>query len=306
MLVFFVHFNSPDMTADNFKELLLLIFTSTQSAIAAAATASTAERLVVLVFTLCHQFIELRHSHASGPGKSSVPAHVVPALDAMIGIDTCTDVEVIFRLVEVKLCTANTISFDDLPDPETETTTVINISKLRKGDKEGLLSMERGRTGSQSSNNSAGGQGNLNSSSHAFATGVDPAVSGNTATDTLLDFSVHSNSNSNVDRSAHSGAPAASSAGGVSAVPQQPDLPAKQKLDASEVKYLEWSTPRLGIHRERAQSELSRLFRYLRSSQILAVRGQARHFIKIKRKVELEMLRLPLRCQWKLGVAHEV
>ena len=68
-----------------------------------------------MTFTLCHQFIEVRHSLAAGQRFAE---HVLPALDAMIGIDTCVDVAVIFRLVDINMCTANTISFEELPEAQ--------------------------------------------------------------------------------------------------------------------------------------------------------------------------------------------
>jgi hypothetical protein len=304
MLVYFINCNSADLTAEQFQEMLLSIFSQCQVAISAHADAGPVskqkpgstvmespvkqqptntvnERIMVLVFTICHQFIELRHTLASDP--DSVCAYVLPTLDAMIGIDTCIDVDVIFRLVEVKLCTANTISFEELPDEADPEDKRSNSNGSNHGD---------AGAGKGSANSSGHGSGQPNTGDASYLS-VGRGRN-NSGTSSLLNLSSHSNTDT----------PAGSTPKMGSSLPPVPQKHPRAAMDPAEMRYLEWLTPRQGVHADRVTAEILRIRRQERGRE-LGRDAVGRHWRRVCIKLQSEALRVHRPCQWKLGVAHE-
>lgn len=99
---------------DQFHDFILTLLTSLQSVHEDTMVPVNVRGIFdSLVFSMMHRFIELRHSVANG---EYVAPHVLPTMDAMIGVENLQDVDLIFRLVVVSLRTANTITFEELPD----------------------------------------------------------------------------------------------------------------------------------------------------------------------------------------------
>lgn len=105
-------------TADTFKDFIMLIFSNLQESVNdVTISEELTGRYCALVYLIMHHFLDIRHKIASG---EAVSAHVLPALDALAGVDTAKDVKLIFRLLEVCMRTADTISFADVSSDEME------------------------------------------------------------------------------------------------------------------------------------------------------------------------------------------
>ena len=103
-------------TAEAFKEFVMLIFCNLQESMNDPSVPEELNgRYCALVYLIMHHFLEIRHKIASGV---NVSAHVLPALDALAGVDTAKDVKLIFRLLEVCMRTADPISFADVSTDE--------------------------------------------------------------------------------------------------------------------------------------------------------------------------------------------
>lgn len=103
-------------TAEAFKEFVMLIFCNLQESMNdPSVPEELTGRYCALVYLIMHHFLEIRHKIASGV---TVSAHVLPALDALAGVDTAKDVKLIFRLLEVCMRTADPISFADVSTDE--------------------------------------------------------------------------------------------------------------------------------------------------------------------------------------------
>ena len=107
-------------TAEAFKEFVMLIFSNLQESMNdPSVPEELTGRYCALVYLIMHHFLEIRHKIASGV---TVSAHVLPALDALAGVDTAKDVKLIFRLLEVCMRTADPISFADVSTDEMDGT----------------------------------------------------------------------------------------------------------------------------------------------------------------------------------------
>jgi hypothetical protein len=105
-------------SADAFKDFIMLIFSNLQESVNdETLSEELTGRYCALVYLIMHHFLDIRHKIASG---EAVSAHVLPALDALAGVDTAKDVKLIFRLLEVCMRTADTISFADVSSDEME------------------------------------------------------------------------------------------------------------------------------------------------------------------------------------------
>lgn len=109
-------------SAEAFKEFVMLIFCNLQESMNdPSVPEELTGRYSALVYLIMHHFLEIRHKIASGV---NVSAHVLPALDALAGVDTAKDVKLIFRLLEVCMRTADPISFADVSTDEMDGTAV--------------------------------------------------------------------------------------------------------------------------------------------------------------------------------------
>ena len=107
-------------SAEAFKEFVMLIFCNLQESMNdPSVPEELTGRYCALVYLIMHHFLEIRHKIASGV---TVSAHVLPALDALAGVDTAKDVKLIFRLLEVCMRTADPISFADVSTDEMDGT----------------------------------------------------------------------------------------------------------------------------------------------------------------------------------------
>lgn len=107
-------------SAEAFKEFVMLIFCNLQESMNdPSVPEELTGRYSALVYLIMHHFLEIRHKIASGV---NVSAHVLPALDALAGVDTAKDVKLIFRLLEVCMRTADPISFADVSTDEMDGT----------------------------------------------------------------------------------------------------------------------------------------------------------------------------------------
>ena len=107
-------------TADSFKDFIMLIFNNLQGSIFDdSVSEELSGRYSALVYLIMHHFLDVRHRIASG---ETVAPHILPALDALAGVDTAKDVKLIFRLLDVCMRTADTISFADINMEHTENT----------------------------------------------------------------------------------------------------------------------------------------------------------------------------------------
>ena len=107
-------------TADGYKEFIVFLFSNLQEIVNdESLPEALTGRYSALVYLMMHHFLDIRHQIASGVAVSQ---HVLPALDALAGVDTAKDVKLIFRLLEVSMRTADTISFADVSADEMEPT----------------------------------------------------------------------------------------------------------------------------------------------------------------------------------------
>jgi hypothetical protein len=100
------------VTGNGFKSILMHILVALKDCINNKATPEYLQgRYSALLFGIMHSFIELRHSSSNG---GHVSEQVLPALDALIGIDSCTDINLIFKLLDVTMRKADAISFEEV------------------------------------------------------------------------------------------------------------------------------------------------------------------------------------------------
>ena len=93
-------------TADGYKEFIVYLFSHLQEVVNdESVPEALTGRYSALVYLIMHHFLDIRHQIASG---IAVSPHVLPALDALAGVDTAKDVKLIFRLLEVSMRTADT------------------------------------------------------------------------------------------------------------------------------------------------------------------------------------------------------
>lgn len=105
-------------TADSFKDFIMLIFNNLQGSIFDdSVSEELSGRYCALVYLIMHHFLDVRHRMASG---ETLAPHILPALDALAGVDTAKDVKLIFRLLDVCMRTADTISFADINTENTD------------------------------------------------------------------------------------------------------------------------------------------------------------------------------------------
>ena len=83
-----------------FRDFMAKLFSQLRAAIHSnSLDDEVRDRYRALVYHIMHHFIDLRHTYAS---KGSVPAHVAPTLEALTGIDTQKECNVIFDMLEKK------------------------------------------------------------------------------------------------------------------------------------------------------------------------------------------------------------
>ena len=122
--------NSQPMTADSYKEFILYVFARIQEAVSDPSLPEYLNgRYCALVYQIIHFFFDLRQTQENG---GTVAPHALPALDALCGVESCNDVKIIFRLLEVSMHTADTISFQE-DDAGDELITFGDIDSTARG-----------------------------------------------------------------------------------------------------------------------------------------------------------------------------
>lgn len=104
------------MTADEYRQLLVLVFTRLETAIR-EPTLSPAllDKYRALVLRLAHHLGDQRrlaNRQTLHLGDEPVPAHVVPTVDVLSGIENCRDADAVFELIRIAVVFADSISFD--------------------------------------------------------------------------------------------------------------------------------------------------------------------------------------------------
>lgn len=74
-----------------------------------SSTSTLFGRYSAFMFNIMHYFSDLRELPNA---RGIVPAHVVPILDALLGVDSCNQVQLLFQLVTVSLNASDIISFN--------------------------------------------------------------------------------------------------------------------------------------------------------------------------------------------------
>lgn len=102
-------------SSDVIKEYLLLVFEQLQRTIETnpdlepdSAISDYNAKFAALLFKFMHFFSEIREQSLTG---GNIPAHVIPILDALLGVDTCNQLPLLFQLVPVSLKASDIVSF---------------------------------------------------------------------------------------------------------------------------------------------------------------------------------------------------
>ncbi|KAJ1441520.1 hypothetical protein B484DRAFT_390676, partial [Ochromonadaceae sp. CCMP2298] len=290
-------------------------------------------RYTALVFGIMHSFIELRHNAHQGVLSDQAG----PVLEALLGIDSCNDVNQVFALAHVALRRAQVISFEEVEEVEVE----VPMEEMPLTGVGGVGLEVEGMEGEGVGVEGAGagggeGVGGFTSESYISLTSV-PSV--RVSVQGRQDSSEGEGEGGGLavqlgklvmDGEGDTSAPASASAGveGESAgptltpadttptvAPSPIDSIATSSIASSagsvsspqhaqQEQYLQWLQLREGISAERVDSERARL---VRSRDTLELTSQAtsKFWRKARRKVESECFQQSHQCQWKLGVAHE-
>eukprot|EP01038_Epipyxis_sp_PR26KG_P005336 gene5336-7405_t len=99
------------ISGDGFKSIVMRILKSLRSIIEDKnSTDYRKSGCKNLVFDIMIFFGKIRHSIAIG---INVSKHIIPMMDILVGVDSCSDIDLIFKLLEVTMRTADSISFED-------------------------------------------------------------------------------------------------------------------------------------------------------------------------------------------------
>jgi hypothetical protein len=279
------------MSVDEYKQYIVQTFTRIESVCKDQALDTAIRgRYHALIYRLCHFFGDLRHSMVkSEDGEDPVPSYVIPALDAMSGIENHHDVEVIFEIFRVSLIFADTVAFDNLDAGDTESAQIgaafVNTNDVKS-------------TSPPPPPTTTADLLSLDDLAEPLPSARLPAASNSSGLDSPLpDDSQHS-------QHSHSSNP---SVDGGNTKDREWISPSALSLMTSvkDPQYATWVRIRGGIVTDRVDSERLRLSQCMQSLDMNTAAVE-KHWGKLQRKVESESFLLSHPCQWKLGVAHEV
>lgn len=275
--------NWAPITGDQFKSLLILIFNALREAIHDQKLSNLLQnKYAALVFAIMHFFIDKRHYYHSGGILSD---QVLPVLDALAGVDSCSDITLIFKLLDVSMNKAENISFEENEIEETEEEPIVNVDNVVISD--------------------------LNITSHNLDTTKSTEIPTEPITvrqdDLLINFeeyvtlpSKQSNNENLINLKVET-----LNSTTIDQVPKVDLLVTDLTEDKSRDQlYLQWVKVRLGISIERVDSERARLSRSMDTID-LTLEATKKFWRKAIRKVESELFNESHVCQWKIGVAHE-
>lgn len=243
---------------------------------------SIRSQYTALMFMIMHFFIDLRHSIAMSNSFENIPDHVVPMMDDLIGIDNCNDIDLIFKLLDVAMRTADPISFEE-------------------NDQEGAMMLDDDHDHDDNKSISAADEpllsfddieenGNNIIPSQDKVSEVMPAIQ----TKQVASEGKTSDSLSEISPQSMSSADLASVFGQIS----------QQEDKSREKAFQKWISIRTGISSERIDSERARMTRAMDALD-LSYAATDKYWKKVSRKIESECFLQYHRCQWKLGVSHE-
>ncbi len=227
-------------------------------------------RYSALIFGVMHFFIEIRHSQSEG---KRVPEHVSGVVDALVGIDNCNDLDLIFKLLDVSMFRATAISFEEEAEAHAQSSPLPAAPPAadeEPSQQQVLLDM-------------------LDMTAPPIVP-ADP------------DHCVEAGSSSGAhgaDEDLHDSedelcAPRA----------ENSQTPEAMEQQARDQKFSKWLRTRQGISSERVDSERAKLSRSMDTLD-LSSEATKKFWKKARRKVESECFLEAHKCQWKLGVAHE-
>jgi hypothetical protein len=299
------------ITGNGYKSSLMVILTTLKDAIQAPTTPEYLRgRYSALVFGIMHSFIEIRHLVAGG---GTISQQLLPALDALMGIDSCNDINLIFKLLDVTMRKADAISFeevevqDDSSDsPRSEhvsaSESYISLNKEKfTPDDDKLVKLPAEESGGDYSDLPLEG-GMVEPSPEPSMPVTDDAtpVVGTAGGSERSSPKV-------VEGGSRGRSPMPGAA--VATRPQQSaqhfsSYTALSEATHKEAHFKQWLSVRQGISTERVDSERARLSRSMDTLDLTSM-ATKKFWKKARRKVESESFLQTHACQWKLGVAHE-
>jgi hypothetical protein len=255
-------------------------------------------RYSALVFGIMHSFIEFRHFVASG---GTLSEQVLTVLDALMGIDSCNDIALIFKLLDVTMRKADAISFEEVEvqdDGDSPRSDNIGASESYISLNKEKFTADDDKLVKITSDEESGAEYNdLPSTADANgAAETQPAPATGLETDggALIATDAGSSTGSvNPDLLAGTKAPSAAPA---SSLPSE--------VSQRSPQFVQWLKVRQGISSERVDSERARLSRSMDTLDLTS-EATKKFWKKARRKVESECFLQAHPCQWKLGVAHE-
>lgn len=296
------------ITGNGYKSLLMVMLTTLKESINNPNTPEYLRgRYSALVFGIMHSFIEIRH-HVSNGG--TISEQVVPALDALMGIDSCNDIALIFKLLDVTMRKADAISFEEVEVQQDEESPRTE-SSLPPSDSYIALNKERFTPDDDKlvkiSDMEPSDYGDLPGTEEAEPQS-EPLISltdeGLPIPAITVDAPSHRKLSSAEDRQSPKLVEAPSAAAVARSRPGVSQFALANDAVMKEAHFKQWLKVRQGISGERVDSERARL---ARSMDTLDLTSEAtkKFWKKARRKVESESFLQAHSCQWKLGVAHE-
>lgn len=307
------------ITGNGYKSLLMVILTTLKESISNPSTPEYLRgRYSALVFGIMHSFIEIRHHVANG---GTVSDQVMPALDSLMGIDSCNDIGLIFKLLDVTMRKADAISFEEVEvqSPADDESSPRTEGSLPPSDSYIALNKEKFTPDDDKlvkiSDAEAGDYGDLPSTEDgernsepliSLTEDVLPSASMSVDTTNNRKLSIVDDHHQQSPRPADAAPSAAASS---TAASRSAKLGVSQYTIANEAlmkeaHFKEWLRLRQGISAERVDSERARLSRSMDTLDLTS-EATKKFWKKARRKVESESFLQAHSCQWKLGVAHE-
>ena len=303
------------ITGNGFKSMLMVILTTLKDAINRPMTPENLRsRYTALVFGIMHFFIDIRHNAANG---SVLSEQILPSLDALMGIDSCNDIALIFKLLEVTMRRADAISFEEVEinaeDSESSrgdqasatSESYISLNKEQfTPDDDRLVKISHDTDHSEyndlpgTADDQQQSVGPLISLTDDAFPVVIPGSSGQSPA-SMPQQQINAPTSTTSMRSASPLSPPVKSP--TSALPAvQTDTTATTR----DERFQQWLKVRQGISTERVDSERARLSRSMDTLDLTS-EATKKFWKKARRKVESESFLESHTCQWKLGVAHE-
>ena len=257
-------------SADDYKKYFIRMIRTVREAIADPAVQPAERGLYQAhIHSIMQYYSDLRHSAANG---SKISPYVLPTLELLTGIDSCNDVDTIFRLIDARVINPDIgmISFinENSADSRTRGASGDDLTMFSdaQSDDNGFPYVSSADFSDASSHPTSPVPLSPSSGAPDFLSDSDPGL------DITMDGSPRS---------------------GV--VPNRGD---------EETKSRQWLQIRQGIIADRVDTERLRLARSVQAMEV-AADAIGKHWERLRYKVESEQFADEHRCEWKLGIAHE-